>query len=104
VTLDENRFDFAGAAGPDFGGLLDPSGRLELIALVGGRYLYARNSGFPFHVLGPSGGLRAAWTVAPFTVRAIAGYTTTSTSRRVATPRSSVQLLRSSRAPGSRSD
>ena len=75
VTLDENRFDFAGAAGPDFGGLLDPSGRLELIALVGGQYLYARNSGFPFHVLGPSGGLRAAWTVAPFTVRAIAGYT-----------------------------
>ncbi len=75
VTVDENRFDFSGAAGYDLGALLVENGRLELTPMAGLQYLTARNEGFPFDLLGPTAGLRASWSMPPFTVRAVASYT-----------------------------
>ena len=75
VTVDENRFDFSGAAGYDLGALLVESGRLELTPMGGLQYLTARNEGFPFDLLGPTAGLRASWSMPPFTVRAVGSYT-----------------------------
>jgi hypothetical protein len=74
VSVDENRFDFSALAGYDLGALLS-TGRLELMPLAGAQALTARNSGFPFSLLGPTAGLRAAWSFPPFTVRAVATYT-----------------------------
>src|SRR6266850_424445 len=71
VTVDENRFDFSGGAGYDLGALLVENGRLELTPMGGLQYLTARNEGFPFDLLGPTAGLRASWSMPPFTVRAV---------------------------------
>ncbi|HEY4882767.1 MAG TPA: PEGA domain-containing protein [Myxococcales bacterium] len=75
VNVVENRFDFAGWAGYDFGELLDAGGRLELVPLAGAAVVTARNDGFAFDIVGAGGGLRASWAFAPFTVRALATYT-----------------------------
>ena len=75
VNVVENRFDFAGWAGYDFGELLDAGGRLELVPLAGAAVVTARNDGFGFDIVGPGGGLRASWAFAPFTVRVLATYT-----------------------------
>jgi tetratricopeptide (TPR) repeat protein len=75
VTVDENRFDFSAAAGYDLGALLAAGGRLELTPLAGVQFLTARNTGFPFDLLGPSAGLRASWSLPPFTLRAVGAYT-----------------------------
>jgi tetratricopeptide (TPR) repeat protein len=74
ITVDENRFDFSAAGGYDLGALLFENGRLELTPMAGVQYLTARNTGFPFHLLGPSAGLRASWWMAPFTIRAVGSY------------------------------
>jgi len=39
------------------------------------QFLTARNEGFPFDLLGPSVGLRASWSLPPFTLRAVGSYT-----------------------------
>jgi hypothetical protein len=75
VSVDENRFDLALTGGYDLGALSPGSGRLELIPVGGFQLLTARNDGFTFDILGPTAGLRASWTVAPFTARAIAACT-----------------------------
>ena len=75
TTVDENRFDFSGMAGYDFGDLLGVGDRLELIPVAGFQGIFARNDGFPFNVVGPSAGLRASYTFAPFTVLAVGSYT-----------------------------
>jgi len=75
VNVDENRFDFAGWAGYDFGELLDAGGRLELTPLAGAEVVTAHNNGFAFDIVGPGAGLRASWAFAPFTVRVLATYT-----------------------------
>ena len=74
VTVDENRFDFSAAAGFDLGALLVSNGRLELTPLGGLQFLTARNTGFPFDLLGPSAGLRASWSLPPFALRAVGSY------------------------------
>jgi len=56
VNVVENRFDFAGWAGYDFGELLDAGGRLELVPLAGAAVVTARNDGFGFDIVGPAGG------------------------------------------------
>jgi hypothetical protein len=75
VTVDENRFDVSAAGGYDLGALLVENGRLELTPMGGLLYLTARNEGFPFDLFGPTGGLRASWSIPPFTVRAVGSYT-----------------------------
>ena len=75
VTVDENRFDFSAAGGYDLGALLVEDGRLELTPMGGLQFLTARNEGFPFDLLGPSVGLRASWSLPPFTLRAVGSYT-----------------------------
>jgi hypothetical protein len=75
ISVDENRFDLGGTVGFDLGGLLAADGRVEVMPLVGGQVLTARNSGFAFEIVGPTAGLRASWSFAPFTVRAIGTYT-----------------------------
>jgi hypothetical protein len=74
VTVDENRFDISAAGGYDLGALLVENGRLELTPMAGLQYLTARNTGFPFDLLGPSAGLRASWSMPPFTLRAVGSY------------------------------
>src|SRR5207244_4892308 len=74
VTVDENRFDFSAAGGYDLGALLVEDGRLELTPMGGLQFLTARNEGFPFDLLGPSAGLRASWSLPPFTLRAVGSY------------------------------
>ena len=74
MTVDENRFDFSAAAGFDLGALLVSNGRLELTPLGGLQFLTARNTGFPFDLLGPSAGLRASWSLPPFALRAVGSY------------------------------
>jgi tetratricopeptide (TPR) repeat protein len=75
ITVDENRFDLSAAGGYDLGALLVENGRLELTPMGGLQYLTARNTGFPFDLLGPSAGLRASWSMPPFTLRAVGSYT-----------------------------
>jgi len=75
VTVDENRFDFSAAGGYDLGALLVQDGRLELTPMGGLHYLTARNEGFPFDLLGPSAGLRASWSMPPFSLRTVGSYT-----------------------------
>jgi hypothetical protein len=74
MTVDENRFDFSAAGGFDLGALLVPGGWLELTPLGGMQFLVARNTGFPFDLFGPTAGLRVAWLLPPFTLRAVGSY------------------------------
>ncbi|HZX93088.1 MAG TPA: PEGA domain-containing protein, partial [Myxococcales bacterium] len=75
VQVDESRYDLGLSGGYDLGPRIVESGKLELTPFAAFQYVTVRNTGFPFEVVGPGGGLRAGWTIAPFTLRAAFGYT-----------------------------
>jgi len=75
ATVDENRIEFSALIGQDLGDLLASRDRLELTPVIGAQAIFARNDGFPFDLFGPSAGLRASWTIAPFTLLASGTYT-----------------------------
>jgi hypothetical protein len=64
-SVDENRFDFGAAVGYDFGPRIFSDRRLQLMPLVGVKYIGIRNRAFPSDLVGPQLAGRAAWSLSP---------------------------------------
>jgi len=74
--LDENRFDFGASGGYDFGPRLLSDGRLELMPLLGVKYVGIRNRAFPSDLFGPQIGAKAGYSLSSaLIVQAELGYT-----------------------------